>query len=265
MKKFLVLSALVLSACAPQNSVNQLANDSETTGIVGGETVEATSSVGRSTVGIYEPNIGYICSGTLIAKNLVLTAGHCVDPKAKNLTIIFAPEMKKSTPAQRRNVVKAIVNPNYSTQIKERDMGDLAILKFEGEAPAGFQVAPILFDRNYVYDNAKTIVAGYGLNWTIGLKRGAGTLRTTNLEIDKANYSQTEALLGQSIRRGICSGDSGGPAYFEINGKLHVWGVASRGDSLPGFLTPKCMLFSVFTRVDAYQVWIEQTIQDLNN
>ncbi|XGC80487.1 trypsin-like serine protease [Bdellovibrio bacteriovorus] len=262
MKKLVLIAALFLTACSPQNSQN-LEVDTDSTGIVGGEQVEGTSAVGRSTVGLYDAKIGYICSGTLIARNLILTAGHCVDPKSQNLVAIFAPEMKKANKEQIRKVSKWIVHPNYSTEIVERDMADIAIVKIEGEAPAGFQVAPLLFNSQLIQNDVRTIVAGYGLNWTIGLKRGAGTLRTTTLTIDKAYYSQTEAMLGQSLRRGICSGDSGGPAYVSINGQLHVWGVASRGDSLPGFLTPKCMLFSVFTRVDAYQTWIEQSIADL--
>jgi secreted trypsin-like serine protease len=48
------------------------------------------------------------------------------------------------------------------------------------------------------------------------------------------------------------------------DGQLYVWGVASRGDSLPIPLVPKCMMFSVFTRVDAYQNWIIETVNQLN-
>ncbi|WII72454.1 trypsin-like serine protease [Bdellovibrio sp. 22V] len=257
------MTALLATACAPTSSVDSITTSEAQNSIVGGDKVQSSSLIGRSTVGIYEPNIGYICSGTLIAKNLVLTAGHCVDPKAKNLVVMFAPEMRKAAKEQIRAVTNAIVHPDYSTEIREKDMYDIAILRFEGEAPAGFQVAPMLFSSEYLQNNGRTIVAGYGLSWTIGLKAGAGTLRTTTLEIDEVDYSSTEVMLGQSVRRGICSGDSGGPAYLQINGQLHVWGVASRGDSLPGFLTPKCMLFSIFTRVGAHQTWIQDTMAEL--
>lgn len=264
MKKALFsLLAFYLAACAPQNS-NNAANTLQNSGaIVGGDKVESKSAVGRSTVGIYETKIGYICSGTLIAPNLVLTAAHCVDPKAEDLKIIFAPEMKKAPKELIRNVNKAIVHEQYKEDVQANDMNDIAVLRFDGEAPTGFQAAPMLFQPGYLQNKIKTIVAGYGLSWTVLVSGGSGTLRTTKLPIDDVNFSQTEVMLGQSLRRGICSGDSGGPAYLEINGQLYVWGVASRGDSLPIWLVPKCMLFSVFTRVDSHQHFIEDAMTQL--
>lgn len=269
MKKavFSAVSFMILAACAPQNSENSFQNTITTSDssaqIVGGDKVDSTSLVGRSTVGIYESKIGYICSGTLIGKNLVLTAAHCVDPNARDLVVIFAPEMRKAQSQQIRRVTGAVVHPQYTGEVQTKDTADIALLRFEGEAPAGFTIAPMLFEEGYLKDDLRTIVAGYGLNWTILLSKGSGTLRTAKLSIDNVDFSRTEVMLGQSVRRGICSGDSGGPAYLEINGRLHVWGVASRGDSLPGLLTPKCMLFSVFTRVDAYQTFIQDATRQL--
>lgn len=260
----LLASLFFLAACAPQNSENQIISGTDSTSIVGGEKVSAASSIGRSTVGIYESKIGYICTGTLITNNLVLTAAHCVDPKAKDLVVIFAPEMKNASKEQIRRVTGQVVHKDYSGEVQTENTHDIAVLRFEGEAPAGYQAAPMLFEPGYLNNDVRTIVAGYGLNWTIVLSKGSGTLRTTELVLDDVNFSRTEVMLGQSLRRGICSGDSGGPAYLELNGQLHVWGVASRGDSLPGLLTPKCMLFSIFTRVDAHQAFIQDAITQLD-
>jgi secreted trypsin-like serine protease len=252
------LGLLLAVGCAPQNQSSDLSNNTD--GIVGGKKIDSSDIAGRSTVGIYSKDVGYICTGTLVAPNVVLTAGHCVDAKAKEIVIIFAPEMKNAKKDQVRKVVQSVVHPQYSTEVKSKDMYDVALMKFEGQAPANYKIAPMLFDHGAIQTDLRTIVAGYGLSWTIGPKAGAGTLRTTDLRIKDANFSNTEVMLDQSITRGICSGDSGGPAYLMVNGVLHVWGVASRGDSLPGWLTPKCMLFSIFTRVDAHQAFIQDTI-----
>jgi len=258
MKKLVLSLGLLLAVgCAPQDQ-SSLTNNADN--IVGGKKIDVTNIAGQSTVGIYSKDVGYICTGTLVAPNVVLTAGHCVDKNSKEIVIMFAPEMKNAKKDQIRKVVQAVVHPQYGDEIKAKDMYDVALMKFEGQAPVAYKVAPMLFDRSAIRTDSRTIVAGYGLSWTIGPKAGAGTLRTTDLKISDANFSNTEVLLDQSVLRGICSGDSGGPAYLNINGVLHVWGVASRGDSLPGWLTPKCMLFSVFTRVDAHQAFIQDTM-----
>jgi len=258
MKNFLLLisATAMLAACAPADMNGSFVQPDSQDNIVGGEPVGRLSAIGRSTVGIYESKIGYICTGTLVAKNIVLTAAHCVDPKAKDLRIIFAADMKGVAKERTRKVTNAIVHEKYTDKVVAQEMFDIALLKFEGEPVIGYTPAKILFDSSAVYSGMKTIVAGYGLNRTAIVQGGAGTLRTTNLEVDNANYSNTEALLGQSTSRGICSGDSGGPAYLQVNGELQVWGVASRGDSIPIPLIPKCMLFSIFTRVSAHQGWI---------
>lgn len=253
---------LFLAACASQNS-NQEINGNTNPSIVGGEKIQSTSRIGRSTVGLYGKKIGYYCTGTLISDNLVLTAAHCVHKEETELRVVFAAEIKKATPDQVRKVIDAVVHENYKEDAQSDDMADIAVIRFEGVAPGQFTPAPMLFTPNHLHNETQTIVAGYGLSWTIVMGAGAGTLRTTTLAIEDVNYSKTEVMLGQSLRRGICSGDSGGPAYLEINGQLHVWGVASRGDSLPGLLTPKCMLFSVFTRVDAYQGFIQDAMAQL--
>ena len=265
LKKLVLALSLTMAACAPQNE--QLSLDAQSdNAIVGGEKVARLSPIGRHTVGLYESKIGYICSGTLIAPNLVLTAAHCIDPQAKNLAVVFDTEIKKASKDRTRAVVDYRINPLWLTNQNEvRNTGDIAVLRFEGRAPAGYEPAPLLGDSQYLRNGATSTMAGYGLSWTFVIGAGSGTLRSTNLKIDDNNFSETEVMIGQSVKRGICSGDSGGPAYMQINGRLHVWGVASRGDSIPLLLAPKCMLFSVFTRVDVYQDWILQASAELLN
>lgn len=259
----LVIAALVLGACTP-NQKNTAEIAAAGSGVVGGQEIEVGSPLAKSTVGIYESEIGYICSGTLLPNNLVLTAGHCVDPKAKNLKIYFTNKMQGADDAAKRNVIDSVVHANYSKEIKAENMADIAILKFEGDVPADYTPAQLLADGTQLYNGREIFVAGYGLNWTIGVSRGSGVLRATNLEIEEAQYSATETKLAQTFRKGICSGDSGGPAYLVQDGQLYVWGVASRGDSIPLPLVPKCMMYSIYTRVDAYQDWIQQAVNYLN-
>lgn len=252
-----ILAAMALVACAEQNS-SQMQFTGTQDGVIGGDKVSAGDIIAISTVGLYDSKVGALCSGTLISSQLVLTAAHCVDPTSNEMVVFFGQEMKGLEQSKVRKVMKAIQYSGYG-QGRTEDMGDIALLRFEGTLPAGYAAAPLYSDFKQLQKDSKVVVAGYGLNWAWGLKKGAGTLRTTELKVKRALYGTTEVMLDQSLRKGICSGDSGGPAYVKQDGKLYLMGVASRGDSIPLPLTPSCFIMSIFTRVDAYQTWIKDT------
>ncbi|MBO9665499.1 MAG: trypsin-like serine protease [Bdellovibrio sp.] len=255
-----LLSAMALAACAP-NSNNNVAN-TQGEQIVGGDKVERGSDVIRSTVALYDTKEHALCSGTLIAPDLVLTAGHCVGADPSKMIVFFSNEVKGAAKKDMRAVVAARVHKDYAPK-KTYNTADIAIVKFAGGMAEGYAPAKFLADAYLLQNDAQVVVAGFGLNWTWVVKKGAGTLRTTTLKIADAKFSPTEISLDQSVKRGICSGDSGGPAYLRVNGQLYIWGVASRGDSLPLPLTPDCFIFSVFTRADAYGDWIADTMAAL--
>lgn len=257
----LALVACALSACGPRTAVLQ-EESSDQQGIIGGERVQSGDPVGVSTVGLYDKKAKALCTGTLIGEQIILTAGHCVDPNSNDLVVYFGTNFKQPDPNLVRKVIKAVVHPSYNTSRGE-DIGDVALVRFEGLPPQGFKPAPLLKDFIGVLKNTRVVVAGYGLDWSWIVKAGSGILRTVELRIQDPFFSKTEMMIDQSIRKGICSGDSGGPAYLNINGTLFVVGVASRGDSIPIPLTPNCFIMSIFTRVDAYANWIQATAYEL--
>ncbi|KHD87721.1 MAG: serine protease [Bdellovibrio sp. ArHS] len=257
-----VAIALTLSACAETAQQAQVELSGQQKGVIGGDKVAANNRISRSTVGLYDEQAQALCTGTLIAPNLVLTAAHCIEPTSDKMVVLFGQEFKNAQASQLRPVSKKIRHSLYGA-MKSEDMYDIAMIRFEGTLPAGYAPAPLLTDFSRVQKNTEVVVAGFGLNWAWGIKRGAGTLRTTTLKVKAPWNGSTEIMLDQSLRRGICSGDSGGPAYLDVNGQLHLLGVASRGDSLPIPLTPDCFILSVFTRVDAHTDWINQTAIEL--
>lgn len=254
---FVVLALGFLSACG-QNQEKSQVQLSGQQGVIGGDKVESGSSVSRSTVGLYDRKTQALCTGTLIANQLVLTAAHCIDPSSNQLEVYFTREIMNADRNLVRPALKAIVHSQYEPSRAE-DTQDIALVRFDGALPEGFVPAPLLTDFSQVRKETRIVVAGYGLNWSWGIKKGAGTLRSTDLKVKKPLYGSSEIMIDQSLRKGICSGDSGGPAYLEVNGRLHLLGVASRGDSIPLPLTPDCFIMSIFTRVDAFLPWIQST------
>jgi secreted trypsin-like serine protease len=256
-----LVAATVLAACAPNNQNGTVAGQNNEA-IIGGKEVKPGTRIIRSTVALYDKKVGALCSGTLISENIVLTAAHCVGPNPKEMRVFFSNDVKKAEKEQIRVVDAAIVNKDYSNERRE-NTADIALVRFVGKVPAPYAPAKILKNSGLLQKNTTTIVAGYGLNHSWVIKSGAGILRTTELQIADPNMTATETSLQQTIERGVCSGDSGGPAYLDVDGELQVWGVASRSDALPTRLTPDCFLMSIYTRADIYAKWIADNMADL--
>lgn len=267
--KYLLLSSFVaLAACSDKSSSNNTANavNVDSTSIVGGTEVKAGDIEMRSTVGIYDMQEKALCTGTLIAQNLVLTAGHCVGEDPTKMVILFKEKFDGAQKENIRAVTGAVRHPEYDPK-RGTDTADIAVIKFDPGAaglPAGYATAKVLTDFSTLQKGTDVVVAGYGLSWSWVVKKGAGTLRTTELQVENPHFSNTEISLKQSVKHGVCSGDSGGPGYIKVNGDLYLWGVVSRGDSLPIPLTPNCFIFSVFTRVDVYTPFIKEASATLN-
>lgn len=253
-----LMAAAMLAACAQQNTAEVLDGDS-LSGVVGGDNVELGSAVMTSTVGLYDEATGSLCTGTLISKELVLTAAHCVTPGSMGLMVFFTNDIKNMNAYNSQYAIKALRHEDYDRN-RKTDTADIALVRIRGTyLPAGYQPAKILEDFGSLKDGGEVVVAGYGLNWALAVKKGAGVLRTTKLKLGQARYAKSELILNQSLKKGVCSGDSGGPAYVEKNGQLYLAGVASRGDAAVMLISPKCDKFSIYSRVDAYMPWIKET------
>ncbi|UXR63266.1 trypsin-like serine protease [Bdellovibrio bacteriovorus] len=263
-KKFsLTLAAVaLLAACAQQNTAEILDSESST-GVIGGDKVQLGSAVMTSTVGLYDEMTGSLCTGTLISKELVLTAAHCVTPGSTGLMVFFTNNLENMNAYNSQYAIKALQHEDYDRN-RKTDTADIALVRIRGNyLPAGYQPAKIHENTASMQSGNEVVVAGYGLSWALGVKKGAGILRTTKLKIDQAQYGKTEFMLKQSLKKGVCSGDSGGPAYVEKDGQLYLAGVASRGDAAVMLISPKCDKFSIYSRADAYMPWIKKTSETL--
>lgn len=266
-----VLSAVV--ACSP-TATKFTESKSQGSGIIGGEPVPSDDGIAKSTVAIVATVEGadgkpgqFICTGSLLRNNLVLTAGHCVPKvgeqyKKVALYIIFNSDLSQMSRRDVRLVTDSLVHPDYG-QAGEmgEDANDVAVLQFDGEMGTGYKTARFLADDSLLVAGAKVTLAGYGLIETDGVKtKSDDRLRKVDVEVVE-DFGKTEVLLDQSKGKGACHGDSGGPAFLEVNGNHFVWGITSRGAGKDG--VDDCSLVSIYTKVKAQAPFVNTAMKTL--
>lgn len=243
--------------------------------IIGGSEVESGDPVASSAVLIVgkDGDSTFICSGSVLDKNLILTAAHCLgmDGLAK-VVVAFRTKMDG------QGTVAKVIDRRRPTDFLDRagrsetDWNDLAIIKIQGEIPAGYEVAKVLPDVASLKDGSTVTLAGYGMTTPLsppdGGDSGAGTLRKVEQTVLKSSYGDTEFTVSLK-ERGACHGDSGGPAYLRKDGQLYLIGVASRmtendrvannGDANDF----SCSVDMVYTNVIKSSDWINKAVKEL--
>ncbi len=180
--------------------------------IVGGRLVSANSSGPEkvSTVGLSG------CTGTIIAKDLILTAAHCYQNSVQGGYVLFGIQFN----GQERKIIRiasSTVNPSYTDA-----NNDVAMLKLESDIPAGYKPVKLLPSSIPLVAGDIVRQAGYGSD---NEPNSFGTLRTVD-----SRYIGPSSRGGLSVRNGqtaACSGDSGGPLYIQKNGEWYTAGITS--------------------------------------
>ncbi|MBC7692034.1 MAG: trypsin-like serine protease [Methylotenera sp.] len=234
--------------------------------IVGGDEVKRQDSVRHSTVALYEPSAdgrsGALCTASLISSDTAVTAAHCLTPGGPKPVMIFGNDIH-SPNSEKRQVIREAVNPKWRThQGKGMDQGDIALVKFPGGLPEGYQPIERANPDLPIKKGGKVVLAGYGISDALS-KSGAGVLRKATVKLDDPRPGKSEMVLGQTHGHGACHGDSGGPAFIRQGGRAVLAGVTNR--SYPDSAPDDCAHQVVYTKVAAYQPWIDKTEKRFEN
>ncbi len=173
------------------------------------------------------------CTGTPIAHNIILTAAHCVDGVQKNKIIVsFSTSVMCSSgfDAKKSSAISTdyIVHSGYARSTTEKVVDDVALVKINGSIPGDYQISSLYDGYSKLSSDVVTLI-GYGIT-SDSVKTGSGTLRMTKKSYKKDVYfdkQESDRLVIEQSRTGICDGDSGGPVFYEVGGQLQIAGVNS--------------------------------------
>jgi secreted trypsin-like serine protease len=213
--------------------------------IFGGENVKNEDPIAKMTVRLGDEGT---CTGSILDDDLIITAAHCTGLG----TVRFGLTEEQS---EARKSVGCIRHPKFVPPKIQPNRWDIALIRITGGIPKGFKAAKVLPTdvRMNIGDGA--VLAGYGQDDN----QQTGTLNKVSVTISHLeDYSPIEVVFDQTKGKGACYGDSGGPAFFNHNGELHLIGVTNGP-----YDTNDCNGHGVYAKVPAHMEWLAKAAKKL--
>jgi secreted trypsin-like serine protease len=187
-----------------------------------------------------------VCTVAPIAKDIFITAAHCVfDKDLASWTIRTGRSVVASTRPDSKSTIEQgeilkvereiMAHNDYSRGLLEvlepmAAPNDVALVK-TSEPSAGTIPVPILINssRWSVESDLPIVVAGYGRS-EASSSESSGILQKAELRISKVTKSVMEFTAVDPDGKMGCHGDSGGPAFVMAGRTVWLVGIVSRGD-----------------------------------
>jgi uncharacterized protein (TIGR03382 family) len=197
------------------------------------------------------------CTGTLIAPDVVLTAGHCIDDDP---VVALVGSVDFGRPGGEAIRIRAALA--YPDWRRSYDVG-IVVLDHAAAAPSR-AVAAACTAREYLVEGSTVRLVGFGLTRRSGT--GDNTrLHEARIPVVDATCSDDPACNprvspgGEFTAGGdgpdACFGDSGGPVYLDTPAGPALIGVVSRGEAITD---RPCGDGGIYVRADKVVSWIQR-------
>lgn len=240
-------------------------NISDTIRIVGGEEVKPHSRPYQASIQSLDGS--HFCGGSIVGRNLVLTAAHCmegVNGESPQMQVRVGAHSLVDGSGQTIKVATAYTNQEYPNLSK-----DVAVLKLVEDITDVNAKAISLVDKTFFNNHIKTGTTLTVSGW--GTLSSGGSMPEKLMAVDvpyvtnevcnsaeaySGQIQDTEMCAGfQKGGKDSCQGDSGGPLVYTKNNQFYQVGVVSWGDG--------CALenkYGVYADVAALKTWIDSAI-----
>lgn len=221
---FVSLTALPLVACVGDQQ-GDVATGEVVQHIVGGEVAK---SADYPTVVALEQDRDWFCTGTLIDKEWVLTAAHCVVGMTANIEVRFDSTNLNFANGGKRVAIAGV----YSHKSYRGDTwdNDIALIKL---AHPVTDREPTPLYRAAMAPTTAVWQLGYGAVSDNGASGELHCLKTNTIDCamtgDTSVAAENVVCFDQTDGNGTCYGDSGGPSFVKIDGKFQVAAITSGG------------------------------------